>query len=60
MPGSEEFLTYFLLPQCCLLVCSDSFSTAAVCLAFRVYTLGSVNGKARIALYVMHESSFQA
>ena len=53
MPGSEEFLTYFPLAHCCLLVRSDSLPVEAACVAFCVCTLVSADRKARTYLRVI-------
>ena len=60
MPGSEEFLTYFLLAHCCLLVRSDSLPVEAACVAFCVCTLVSADRKARTYLRVICEYRLQA
>ena len=60
MPGSEEFLTYFPLSGCCLLVRSDSLPVEAACVAFCVCTLVSADRKARTYLPVICEYRLQA
>lgn len=60
MPGSEGFLACFLLPRCCLLVCSDSLPVEAAFLAVCVCMLVSANRKARTYLCVICEYRLQA